>query len=652
MSVNDALASAPPAVAQHVSEYGSASLLYFWRTPGVAVASIQVMSSGQSLVFDYPFLPSQTGKAATQTVEGLWWMHDPGTQGFVAATNNTATPRNVTVTASDNSGSPSMSQDLSLASHATHLLSLESLLPGHSRGPDAAGGVQVQFKGQPSDISLAGGLMNPANGFSATMRFVIPGGHAGTPGPMRLASAGVLMGKQPSFMGFPATTRFLPYVVLRNTGAVSLPVLATVYKASGPAEGVALHVPALAAFESRRISMRPLLDSAGLAGFDGAITLAFSWQGRWGDLVAAVGSVDQSGNYVFEVSPTIAHQTWAKESPFWVVGNGDDTMFSLWNSGRTAEDVSATFTFGSSSGRYTLPIHLTPGETQTIDMAQLIAKQQPDADGDTTPPGPNEGSAMFSGAQGPRQQINLVVSTGQYNAQMGTCCEGCICCYGVVSLDLLADPTECPTLEVCYMSAKENMSDGTQNDVTGSASWRSGNTSIATVSGGTVNAYTPGNTSIGTSIEDQEAGQVCGTLLVCNFNQFANSAALNVCGFTLGPKDTLYAQTCDALTDNSQVFTATNITSGCSVDASQSSCSFTGGQYPGDPTGTAEVHPDGMSYNFGNGLGPQCTASYTAGPPDASNNGGVFSLTMNLKFYSTSSAVSQTVSGTVVCPSN
>jgi hypothetical protein len=98
--------------------------------------------------------------------------------------------------------------------------------------------------------------------------------------------------------------------------------------------------------------MQSSIDSAGLGGYDGNITLAYSFAGAFGDLVVGTGSVDQTGTYVFEVPDSPAGQTLAKGSPFWTTAGGSDTMFTLWNSGGAPEDLVATFTWNGMSGRY------------------------------------------------------------------------------------------------------------------------------------------------------------------------------------------------------------------------------------------------------------------------------------------------------------
>lgn len=76
-----------------------------------------------------------------------------------------------------------------------------------------------------------------------------------------------------------------------------------------------------------------------------------------------------------------------------------------------------------------------------------------------------------------------------------------------------------------------------------------------------------------------------------------------------------------------------------------------GGGIQGDPQGTAETFLDKLDNQLGGVTGPQCTASYTAGPPDSNHYGGSYSFSTTLQWYGGNEAkVTHTVSGLVDCP--
>ena len=57
----------------------------------------------------------------------------------------------------------------------------------------------------------------------------------------------------------------------------------------------------LQAFEARQFDINSALQQSSLRGFHGILTLAVSHVGQLNDVIAAAGSVDAGGTYVFEV---------------------------------------------------------------------------------------------------------------------------------------------------------------------------------------------------------------------------------------------------------------------------------------------------------------------------------------------------------------
>src|SRR5258708_4764094 len=74
VNINDALAAAPPSIASHISQYGSAALIYSYPSPGHVTAQVASIDASRSLSFVFPFAESM-GEPMRQTVEGLWWKH-------------------------------------------------------------------------------------------------------------------------------------------------------------------------------------------------------------------------------------------------------------------------------------------------------------------------------------------------------------------------------------------------------------------------------------------------------------------------------------------------------------------------------------------------------------------------------------------------
>ena len=80
--------SAPASVASHVSQFGSASLLYSYSSPGHVAAQMAAIDASRSLSYTYSFIEpmNMPGHDSRQVLEGLWWKHDQGVTAFITLT--------------------------------------------------------------------------------------------------------------------------------------------------------------------------------------------------------------------------------------------------------------------------------------------------------------------------------------------------------------------------------------------------------------------------------------------------------------------------------------------------------------------------------------------------------------------------------------
>ncbi len=74
VNLNDALASAPPSIGSHISQFGSAALIYSYPSPGHVTAQVAAIDVSRSLSYTFPFAEPM-GDPMEQTLEGLWWTH-------------------------------------------------------------------------------------------------------------------------------------------------------------------------------------------------------------------------------------------------------------------------------------------------------------------------------------------------------------------------------------------------------------------------------------------------------------------------------------------------------------------------------------------------------------------------------------------------
>jgi hypothetical protein len=531
IDVKSALAGAPASVAAHMSDYGSATLRYD-GTHSALLAQTALGSPTLSESFMTAFGSVGSGSPAAQTLEALWWARDAGIGGFVALSNASAQTRDVSVEAVTASGQALHAGAFSLAPHATRLLDLLTLI-GHGPRAGDAGGLRIRFNGLLGEVNASGGLENRQEGYSAVIPFwqAPMAGMKASPAEATVAHPGIMVGAADPLMGFPTGTRFIPYLALRNLTSAAQPVSLTFYTP----QGTALSAPPqlLQAFESRQLDVIRMLDQLGLRDFNGDLTLTVSHAGGVNDLMSVAGSVDQKGTYVFEVNGRAVEQKLSKQSPYWSVKNGNDTMVALWNPTSAAQDVMLTLHYASGSGTYHFRVHLAPHATANVDLKELIANQSRDEEGNMLPLNVQEGSFVFHNAADVHAPLSVDVSVGIFNVAKGTCYYGTVDCDGYYG-SLIVDPSSSflsANGGQVMLEAYGQYSDGSEPNIGGTFS--SSNSSIASVSGNYVTAGTaPGNATITASASLPVEGEYSGYNPSCEslqpYDTFTGTASVSV----------------------------------------------------------------------------------------------------------------------------
>lgn len=477
-----------------------------------------------------------------QTLEGLWWKHDPNISGWIALSNVTdaATQATVQLVGPGNAAQPP--RTVALSPHTAQMFHLEDFASNPSPLAKDAGGIRVTYTGQQGSVQVSGGLENPSEGYSANIPFRDHDMSSAPATAITYASAGLMVGKPDPMMtpGFPKDTTFGLYLVLRNTTEKPLDVgLQLNYMKGMGGSSMSMNSSApvtrslppqhLAPGEAKQVNMQAALTSDGLNNFNGSVNLSAAFTGNASDLLIASGSVDKTGTYVFEVEPQGVGSSRSKYSNYWGVANGNDTMYSLWNPTDTPQDIAATFYYDDGSGKYVLPIHLEPQASAMIDMAMLIMEKKPDANGNLIPSSIQEGSAEFSGAKDRREMITLVIAGGIYNVATATCGGTCFQCCGVTEQPG-TNPRVTPNPFSCVAGGTVTLS-GSAVDCSGmswtpGSGWTSDNSSVATVDVfGTVTCKAAGSVNISASWSNMVAttGQVCGAPSCPVYNPGATS---------------------------------------------------------------------------------------------------------------------------------
>ncbi len=170
ININNALAAAPAKIASHLSSYGTAMLMWTYTSQGHVAASIASIDATRSLSFVFSFT-APTGNASQQTVDGLWWKHDPNVRSFVAVSNTADAATRASIQLVGRGFATQPARIVPLAPHSTQMFRLEDLATNIAALRGDAGGIRVQYKGEMGSVQVVGGLENDTVGYSANIPF-------------------------------------------------------------------------------------------------------------------------------------------------------------------------------------------------------------------------------------------------------------------------------------------------------------------------------------------------------------------------------------------------------------------------------------------------------------------------------------------------
>jgi hypothetical protein len=423
VDINEALASPPPEIASHVSKHGSAVLNYVWRWQAAVSGSILSLDLPRSLTFTTRFIAPPAGSTAPgkQNIEGLWWSPYPESDGFLSMYNNSSAALEASLQLYNHKGQSIETRQELIQPRSTKLLHLTDLALA-TRPRQRLGGLRVSYVGEPRALVVNGGIEDSVRGYSAALPLMTAGmsmrsmdaAHSS------FASAGMMIGKQDPMMGFPEGIRFEPFAFLRNVSGHPLLVTPTVnFSQDGQPITIDLELVTLEPNESTELQVSRLLKKAGLHDIHGSINVAFDIDAVPGSLLVSTGSVDESGNYVFEVEPQALQTTTTKQIPFWSTADGNDTMINLWNPSYTEQ--SAVLTFFYPEGQYRYPIYLAPKASTMVSVKELQMMGTAETGANRFPQTAKTGSAWLSSAAGTDEDLNVIASVGTFNALTATC---------------------------------------------------------------------------------------------------------------------------------------------------------------------------------------------------------------------------------------
>jgi hypothetical protein len=533
VDINQGLAS--QGIAPYAKLYGYAEIQYNWPWAAIT-ASIRDVNAVDSLIFIYPLQPSPAGPSTdslhdTNTMpnsfEGLWWKQEKNVSGFLGLANVTSSSVNATVRLTDSTDAPIATYQVAISPHGTKMVSFDELKVAASD----FGGVYLTHDGVENALSISGGLLDEAVGYSAHLWLLPSSPMSSHPVPPAVAETtfaelGLMTGAADAMMNFPSGTKFTPYSVIRNITDQPMSVTPTVWwMAGGAAQSAQLPQVTLAPHRTLNMNVPSLIAAAGLKSFNGSVNVILETKGVSGGLLVTSGAVDEKNTYVFEVMPRVVAESSSKTLCYWSIGDGDDTMVTLWNPSDENQDL--VFTLFYTGGHYAYPIQLAPRATRNFNISEILHSAIPDADGNLVPAGISEGSAEIAGSQGDNDHILVSIESGVYNVRKAICGTTCVVCNGVTGGSIAIVPVVVSDGSTAQETFYEDWSTGSQYNYTSQGKWSSNATTIATVSAGLVTGVGPGAFAIGAEDPDYEPEYIpeyCTPAPTCPVNQIVSAS--------------------------------------------------------------------------------------------------------------------------------
>ncbi|HVA02029.1 MAG TPA: Ig-like domain-containing protein [Terriglobia bacterium] len=433
-------------------------------------------------------------------LHAIWWGLGGGRDARVMITNTSGASAAADVFL-DFQGQRHASAGLTFAANETKVLSINQLLGDLNVSPAAApeGGITIVPTGATPTLVAQGRIIDPATGFSTTLNFLDPSVQLVS----TLHTSGLPIGTPTADSPYAGTGSFTPHVIARN-------LLGTAQTIS-----ITVEYPKIAGWDSTHF--RKLADgSVGTAGdFTGEMPLAplslgpyetvdFSldsvmsqlplplpyasirvqYSGPPGSAIAEVASVEAKGDLVVDGRLENLGDGWAGSGANpWHLDAQTDSILFLSNMGE--QECRIGFRMDTQGASYYLTqVMLKPHETRSINLRKLRDAQKPDFKGNLIPAGAADGSVEWIRLSNQPVMGRLLVLRHQQQSASSYQCQTCPCAASYTGLDVTP-------IEVAIVVGLDYYFHATASyggcwlpfytDVTDSATWSSGNTSVATV---------------------------------------------------------------------------------------------------------------------------------------------------------------------------
>jgi hypothetical protein len=461
---------------------------------------------------------------ASWNLNGILWRPQRDAEGFLALTNVSKNKVTIQLTVD------SKKKQIELYSRETRLVKLNGDLDEDerhsekarpqdepSRSAPTSSLVRLQQSGLPGDVITQGFVLNLKTGYSSSFTMVDPKMMRSS----HLAGAHIRFGQPNPSEGFPARTTFISPLLLANVS--DKPVAAHVSVDYTIAEKLAItpidpkHADTqdkfsnvvvkdltIAPGEVQRMELAEELAKLGVPTPVKEAGVDIDYQAPTGSLIGQLVSVDQTGDYSFEVpikDPT--DDTTAIESVYpWTIENDTDTVLHLKNTTGQSQRAIALLKFPDDDTYNLEPVTLEPYQTFAIDLQKVKESNKLDSGGRTFPGNATHGLLFWHNETpysmiGRAEQVNIKSGiASSFSCGDGCCNYWSLWSYWVNPSSLTGYPGGSGSFEGretyvdCFGALYQNW---ITNPIQWQ-NWRTSDSSVATASAG--NSYTDsGNVS-------------------------------------------------------------------------------------------------------------------------------------------------------------
>jgi hypothetical protein len=509
----------------HAEAYGSVVFRYKSVSRGNVYAAVLVQRLGHPISIHFDAMPvDSTFGAGSQ--EGIWWLPNPTTDGFLIISNFASRPVMVQETFTD--GTHLAATQLALKPHQTSRISIREAVQ-HAAFTSTQGGIKVSMASDAGSVYVSEFLFDEDAGFSALMK-VFERDPKSAVEAVTLRAPLVGLSAPDTMLGYPPDVVLRPTLFIRNSSPAKVDATLQVAWKSPTANGsIPMKVQAIGPEETRLVDLN-ILQKQGLPPDANWANVSLNYTGRPGDLVPVAASYDATTRYGLQ-SPFSSTLGSMWKGGMWHVDALHDSLITTGNAGASKAKIVITL-FYSQNGVYEIASKdVAAGGQLFIDVGELIRDQVPDASGRTIPPDVMEGSYEIRD-DNDKNIGYLYEGKVITDKTFGHATYGCGSCCGYDDSYLLPDPLIGPMGSGGgYTVYGVNACTGQGIALGGAYNWASSVQAVGTVnSSGYLTMISPGTTNVSSYIKLRTAG-----VNNCPLQLYGQSAPGNVQPTITGP---------------------------------------------------------------------------------------------------------------------